>query len=477
MSPSILPMDSATPSWALWPEAVRLSILQALLEDGCSLAWLATVSREWQNVIEEHNFARIKVTLPRLASLGPMIRRNRFRVKYIWLCVELERYSSVEAISNGHERTVSQKDFRLFTDAIQNLFKELIKWGPGGELLLDISVYSPSDSNHLFKYLTTEPDTPSKQCLGVGNVDDMDKAGRRWNRWSAASKADKAIIKTSSFIKTDDLSTDDEALDREFEWLDTLPDVPAVTGVLLRQQTRRSWDWNTLLEILHHFPNLQELFYEPWRSLDPYSQQRVDQGYDMLIDAMGSRELEHFSASFMIDASLFFASCRPSWTWPYLTSLALTSQWLDPEASQANIVELLTSAAAVARRMPELQTMGLWNGQRRLATLFQYQSRPATITWRSTWDFALLPSVIPAWEAVANYHGAAELDVKKELFRNPTVFKSHGDAIHYLKLAHPVVRPVSLQQIRMENKVHRRWRKMRKAKARRDMGEDREVAN
>lgn len=31
--------------------------------------------------------------------------------------------------------------------------------------------------------------------------------------------------------------------------------------------------------------------------------------------------------------------------------------------------------------------------------------------------------------------------------------KSHADAIHYLKLKNQVVRPISLQQIRMEQKV------------------------
>lgn len=183
---------------------------------------------------------------------------------------------------------------------------------------------------------------------------------------------------------------------------------------------------------------------------------------------MASRELEHFSASFLVDAGLFFASCKPSWTWTNLTSLTLTSPVLAPKAAQSDIVKMINSAATVVCRMPKLETMELWNGRKRMATLFQYQSKHVAITWRSTWDFTLLDLVIPAWEVVARIHGGKELVVRKELLNIRGDIKSHGDAIHYLKLSNPVVRPISLQQIRSENKVHSIWEKMRKAKDRQD---------
>ncbi|KAH8755028.1 hypothetical protein F5883DRAFT_430874 [Diaporthe sp. PMI_573] len=501
-------MDSTTTAWDRWRASVRLLILQALLEDGCSLAELATVSREWQKVIEQHNFARIKVTPPRLADFSSMIRRNRSQVNYIWLCVELEHYSSLKAYS-GNSRFISQRDLSLVAKAIRTLFTELSKWEPSSELLLDISIHSPSDSDYLLKYLTFGPDIPSNECLGLGDVDYTDKSGHDWNNWSAAGKADKAIKKALSTIYLHDSSPDDEVFEREVEWWDRLPQVPAVTGLLLRQQTRRRWLSSTLQEMFAHFPRLQEVFYEPWRLPYRGSQVHADQDYDFLIDSLtrqsvrkltifenynqhysrltpgynhtrvsdkalnrtaawASRELEHFSASFLIDAGLFFASCRPSWTWTNLTSLSLTSPLLAPKAAQADIVKMLNSAAAVACRMPELKTMELWNGRKTLATLFKYQSRHATITWRSTWDFALLPLVIPAWEGVARKYGAGELVVRKEMLNVRADIKSHGDAIHYLELSHPVVRPISLQQIRTENKVHSIWEEMRKVKDRQD---------
>jgi hypothetical protein len=39
------------------------------MQDGCTLARLATVSREWQTELERHNFARIRLTPLRLAYI------------------------------------------------------------------------------------------------------------------------------------------------------------------------------------------------------------------------------------------------------------------------------------------------------------------------------------------------------------------------------------------------------------------------
>lgn len=63
-----------------------MAILEALLQNEGSLASFATVSREWQAIIEQHNFSRIKLTLgSRLANFGSMIRRNRALVRYMVL--------------------------------------------------------------------------------------------------------------------------------------------------------------------------------------------------------------------------------------------------------------------------------------------------------------------------------------------------------------------------------------------------------
>lgn len=82
--------------------------------------------------------------------------------------------------------------------------------------------------------------------------------------------------------------------------------------------------------------------------------------------------------------------------------------------------------------------------------------------WRGTWDFALRSHVIQAWEDVAHKHGARGLVVRTELLDCRADIKSHGDAIHHLRLSKPAVRPISLQQIRTEHDVHYSREEMRR---------------
>lgn len=194
--------ENPTASWSRLPRELQLLILQAILEDGCSLAEFATVSRDWQQVIEKHNFARIKLTPSRLAGFSSIIHRNRSLVNYIWLCVELEHYSSLEAYTS-ETRLLSWRDLNLVAIAIRGLFSALSTWEPHGELLLDISIHSPSDSKYLLKYLAFEPDMPSKSCPSLGSLDLADKAGHDWNAWSALGAADKLIYKMLNLICLD----------------------------------------------------------------------------------------------------------------------------------------------------------------------------------------------------------------------------------------------------------------------------------
>ncbi|TQN68103.1 hypothetical protein CSHISOI_07393, partial [Colletotrichum shisoi] len=175
--------------------------------------------------------------------------------------------------------------------------------------------------------------------------------------------------------------------------------------------------------------------------------------------ARASLELEHLSASFVVDADCFFHACNPSWKWPNLSSLALTSRLLAPGESTVEIDDMLQRAAKVAKKMPNLQTMEIWNGRKALAALFKYQSighggygQPAEITWRGTWDYALHPSVIRAWDAVALKHRANGCVTVKKLL-DVGVVRSHGDAIYYLNLSNTVIRPLSLQKIRLEQSI------------------------
>lgn len=183
--------------------------------------------------------------------------------------------------------------------------------------------------------------------------------------------------------------------------------------------------------------------------------------------AEASLKLRHFSGAFIVEADQFLSCRKSSWEWENLKSLVLTSQLLAPESARTDIEQMLKDAAAAANKMPRLDTFEIWNGTEALATLFQYQSNRgqtnATLTWRSTWELSMptWTSVVQAWQAVTHRHGARGLTVRTEKLDIHDKLDSHGDAIHYLRLSAPVLRPVSLQQIRVEHNIHQTWEEQR----------------
>jgi hypothetical protein len=117
---------------------------------------------------------------------------------------------------------------------------------------------------------------------------------------------------------------------------------------------------------------------------------------------------------------------------------------------------MLQAAAAAAIKMSQLETLEIWNGRKGLAALFKYQAfrdiREAIIIWRGTWKLTIEPSVTQAWEAVVHRYDGWRFNVVEERLDEAAI-KSHGDAIHDLMLSSEVVRPISLQQIQIEQKA------------------------
>ncbi|KAF4464872.1 hypothetical protein FALBO_8304 [Fusarium albosuccineum] len=431
---------AATPSeihWDLIPAEIRQMILKCLLHDGFNLASLATVSREWQTVIEQYNFARIKVTPLSLSDLDQMTSRNRKLVHYVWFCVELETYDCTRCtLGNDDWEDVTVEDDALVTRAIQGLFSALTL------IRRVIQIIGPDtrlDESNWSRYTDqTRFDDPNHGWV----------AGYRMS-----TPPSDAILTIFEEIMGSGPFESDE---KEDQWWQQLPLIPAVTGVLLRQQNRRRWKPAALAQMFPRLPRLREIHYEPWREWDKDCQKLTDKSI-----ASASLRLENLSASFIADASYFFDACQPSWEWPNLTSIVLTSRLLTPKKSGTDrINEMLQAAAAAASKMPKLQVMEIWNGRQGLAMVFRYRSggsgkpggQPAVVTRRGTWEFILQPSVIQAWQAVAVKHQDIGPVFVDEVLDRDTV-KSHGDAIHYLELSGSVIRPVSLQQIRIEHQI------------------------
>ncbi|KAH0432664.1 hypothetical protein CcaCcLH18_06240 [Colletotrichum camelliae] len=442
---------SSPSDWASWhrlPAEIRLEILECLLQDGCSVANFAAVSREWQQVIERKNFARITVTLSRLAEFNSMTLRNRALVSYIWLCIELEEYDCTKcgvAVEEYGLCIMSKADHVRIARTFTNLFSALGAWQPNGNLMLDISFHSPSDSDHWFKYLTFIPDTSAEHYdwnrrLPKPTQANFDDKRHGWIAGHRVSSPEPVLIEDmfggiecfvprAHEVNSQEAGSMTENYSHSFE-----------------TEYPQQWQW------LEGIVDLKEAeSCKPVRIPTPKVSKAI---------AHASFKLEHLSASFLVDASHFFSGCKPSRKWRKLSSLALTSRLLGPNASTTEIGVMLRTAAKVAMRMPKLRVMEIWNGREGLAALFQYKSmghgqRPV-ITWRATWDYALQPSVIRAWEAVGIEHQGKhdwnDCVVVKEIL-NVGAVRCHGDAIHHLKLSSSVIRPVSLHQIRTESRI------------------------
>ncbi|KAH7329427.1 hypothetical protein B0I35DRAFT_456794 [Stachybotrys elegans] len=475
--------------WYHLPLEVRFMVLSALTEDAnCNLSSAAVVSREWQAALEPHIFAYIRVMPPRIAQLNSMTQRNRGLVRYIWFCIELEPYDCETChLYNGLFHGDSNND--LILKSFRSLFTALSTWDLNGSLTLDVSLYSRSDRRHAFKYLTFMPDAPGHNVEPTLTAQNEEYNKHRWEASGLGPRLPPRMSLESLFAYVT------LTYERDLKYLRKMPKVTAVTRLVMRLQTHRTWNPRTIVPIISCLPKLREFHYEPWRLWYDEMQELWDEGYlDLLAATKGldkftifenfnqqfplcfpesdvlpirvpsvslslklarvNLSAEALSASFMADAEHFFSAS--SSTWPNLTSLTLTSQLLAPQTCPTELMDLFKAAASAARSMPKLKTLEIWNGLEGLAALFKYEfipsyQRRSAVTWRATWRVSIQTEVVEAWEKVTRNWGDYPdgIDMVYESV-NPEEIKSHADAVMNLKLSEMVIRPISLQQIQRE---------------------------
>lgn len=263
-------MSTDRTPWERLPPEIRNEIVGLLpaLDGRCSV--LATVARDWQSIIEPLNFAKISLTVPRIAdpNAQALLFRKRSQIRYIWFRVELKQYDCSQCANTDRDRWgLDNIDNQFIADAVESLFTMLGAWEPRGDLVLDISTYSPSDNQHWFKYLNFCLDTNLGECSSRwGHEQGATLMNDPAHGWVAGQKVLTpqrfAIEKVFDEIMGEGPFDDEET---EMQWWRGLPFVPVVGVVLLRQQTRRRWKPVALANMLTRFPNMNELYYEPWR--------------------------------------------------------------------------------------------------------------------------------------------------------------------------------------------------------------------
>jgi hypothetical protein len=257
-------------SWDCLPPKIQNEIISLLPSLGGRCSQLVTISKTWQSIIEPLNFAEISLTVPRLTDLNSqaILFRRRNQIRYIWFRVELKQYDCIQCANTDRDRWgLDNVDNQFIADAFESLFMTLSAWEPRGDLVLDISVYSPSDNQHWFKYLSFYSDTNLGECPSSHGHEQrttlMNDPAHGWVAGQQVLAPHEHAIEVTFDEFMGEGPFDDE--EPEMQWWRGLPFVPVVGIVLLRQQTRRRWKPIALANMLTRFPNMKELCYEPWR--------------------------------------------------------------------------------------------------------------------------------------------------------------------------------------------------------------------
>lgn len=266
-------------AWITLPARVQYLVFRHMEHTSDRLAPTAVVSRQWQTLAEERIFERMSITQYDLPYFASVVYPRRHLVKAIWFRIELREYDCRFCRSNE-----SPPEPEIPFKFLLWLFQDLSPWESGLCVALDISVYSPSDSQHALKYATIESD------LGVAPLNTRGLHQTIARREAVRAHADRHRFHINGNERDVERSISKafSAVDWFGNWVPAdmekaavtchLPDVPAVQVFQLRLQNRRQW-WPSVVEaILSHLPRLLKFHFEPWRQWADSDQTYVDRG-------------------------------------------------------------------------------------------------------------------------------------------------------------------------------------------------------
>ncbi|KAJ4864291.1 hypothetical protein T069G_00821 [Trichoderma breve] len=353
-------------TWYSLPIEIQTMILKLLQShsDSSTTSSYAAVSKEWQLYFERFNFRRLILHQSCVPEFGRVVRRHRRgMVKHVWLRVELAPY--VCPACEWPERPFEILDNnQTFTAAIYRLLEVFSTWKKNGQygvssggLVLELSAYSPSDSEHFFKYPLGKDDYPHKYdetCI----VDDSVKAGPSDNLPEDHTSQNNTSHRTfgtpyirvtpgtcrlfGSLLKLDYGKLDIPKANRR------LPGVSVVKALLHRRRYPRSFHPDTLLNIFKSLHGLENIVLEPWIQNYPCPDKNVQRGFDVFLRHISSLKrlsiygdhldvgtnglspykimpslgwtltdeshlLEHLSIAFLADAKDFFQDFWPGY--------------------------------------------------------------------------------------------------------------------------------------------------------------------
>ncbi|KAI1105095.1 hypothetical protein F4804DRAFT_351209 [Jackrogersella minutella] len=501
-------------SWTRFPVELRLMILENVPKSRDTVAY-ATVCREWQLFFEQRHFEMIKLSQTTLWDFLNIIRAHRRKfVKHIWLRIELETYDcrickGLPGVNKSRRNAITFTKMVLLIYTFLSFWEKPLDLNAKG-LTLEVSVYSPSDSEHTLKDHNFAHDPYSEPSEGFRNLAAQEQMGPEFHDprhlWRNGQR--QLVLPVTRLqhltrlmkFKVDDLwsvPTEDNFL----------PKVHVVTTFLVRRQYFRRIPTTAMEKMLESLVGLQHVIYEPggerlylhqpvedetgyrrvfdgsipgklkqltiYEDCDQDSKRNVDFLYVFrehhgwpqyrtpelgLSLSRRSRNLEHLSISFLIDAVDFFIPLQPpmteitNWIWPELRTIALTSKLMCSNRPEEELDGFLRIVGIVARNMPRLQVMELWNGEGDTdGCVFRYcyDERVATITWMSTWGAELTEEAIQTWTNTTRQRNQyADLEVVYATLRKDGT-KFPASVLRHLELKDRVLHPVSYRQVQL----------------------------
>jgi hypothetical protein len=141
--------------WTSIAAELRIMILEALIRIE-NIAHCASAGREWQVAIEKHNFHSLNLTAQDVPLFEIMAARNLSLVKYIRYSITLQNYDCTQC-DVDETKAFSKTNGAIVADGIQTMYRALSKRPCDGDMTLDISIHSLSDTKHHFKYIRFDP--------------------------------------------------------------------------------------------------------------------------------------------------------------------------------------------------------------------------------------------------------------------------------------------------------------------------------
>ena len=285
-------------TWGALPSEIRLSIMEMVAGNGkfehlkhgqsndqatSKTSAYASVSREWQAFFEKRHFERILLSLPRLSDFGRIVQGLRKKlVRHIGLQIKLTTYDCPSCRFIEHVTEVSLNN-TAFVQTLTALFTVLSTWEPYDlkeGLTLELCIYSPSDSKHMFKDHNFEHDPYLDDNEEFRTLAAPRHMGPRFHdpfhSWHNGYRSlqpgeEEHFLSNITRLQGHGLYIVPPAhnLDPPYSARRFLPKVNVVTTLLILRQYYRQIDPDGMAQLFESLPKLKHINYEPLESLFP----------------------------------------------------------------------------------------------------------------------------------------------------------------------------------------------------------------